>query len=181
MSDTNLMEPPPNTGLRDAIHVAVVSLVSHGPLSRGDKVTWHHKGVSVRLCKYDEKEIGVVNPFLDRTGGVVWVMLYPNTVTGMKHHWSHPDFDQIEIDLELAERTIERMAETLGMSSYDDCSARDRLIQDANEYCRHQSGVWSSDYYMADPQDWENFWKAYSVVTGNPRPTENRVPFRCAC
>jgi hypothetical protein len=181
MSDTNLMEAPPHTGLRDAIHVAVISVTAWGSLNRGDRVKWHRKGVSVRVCHSDEDAIGIVNPFLNRAEGTVWIMLYPNTVTGMKHHWSHPDFDQIEIDLELAERTIERMAETLGMSSYDDCSARDRLIQDANEYCRHQSGVWGSDYYMADPQDWENFWKAYSVVTGNPRPTENRVPFRCAC
>ncbi len=184
MSDTNLMAAPPQTGLRDAIHVAVVSVTAGGLLCRGDRVKWYRKGMSVVACSHSEEAVGIVNPFMDNhynPGKTVWIMLYPNTVTGMKHHWSHPDFDQTEDSLELAYATIDRMAETLGMSSYDDCSARDRLIEYANEYCRHQSGCWGSDYYQADPQDWENFWKAYSVVTGNPRPTENRVPFRCAC
>lgn len=184
MSDINLLEAPLQTGVRDAIHVAVVSLLSGADLWPGQPVTWHVTGKSVKLCTGSDVKIGIVNPFMKEAVGYnekVWIMLYPNSVTGMTHNWSHPEFDEVSIDRELAESIIENMAESLGMSSYEDSIAKDRLIEYANEYCRHQSGVWPGDDYVADPRDWENFWKAYSAITGNPRPTENRVPFRCAC
>ena len=114
-------------------------------------------------------------------GDLVWIMLYPNTITGMTHHWNHPDFDSIAeepgefgLTKQSAQVFVNSMAETL-------CVEPDYLIELATRYCRHQSGCWENDEYQASPEDWEIFWKAYSVLTGNPRPTENRVPFRCAC
>lgn len=120
MSHVNVLEEPETTGVRDAIHVAVVSLRSSADMNPGQAVTWHEKGISVKPCSITDVEIGIVNPFI--RGGVgrfenVWIMLFPNSVTGMTHNWSHPEFDEVSIDRELAESIIENTAESLGMSS----------------------------------------------------------------
>ena len=184
MSHVNVLEEPETTGIRDAIHVAVVSLIAADTLGPGQRVVWKDKNVSVIAhVGTSHHGIGIVNPFVFggyyHKGDKVWIMLYPNSVTGMTHHWSHPDFDSVEeekfgLTSQSARSFIKNMAETLRVES-------DYLIELATIYCQHQSGCWPHDDFQASPEDWEVFWKAYSVVTGNPRPTENRVPFRCAC
>lgn len=86
------------TANRDAIHIAVV------PLTAGEYL---HRGVEFKLSKvdptvalngeYDDYTVGIVDPFLKAThinkGERFWGYLRPNTVTGMRHHWEHPDFD----------------------------------------------------------------------------------------
>lgn len=187
MSEIDLTTKPDKFGIRDAIHVAVVSLKAAGSMYAGDPVIWHEKGKSVKVVDSRLAPIGIVSAFMKNgvnEGDLVWIMLYPNTVTGMTHHWSHPDFDSVknEMSLEQANLIIENMADELGTFIYgDDESRSETLIHHANRYCQHQSGCWSEDEYQASPESWENFWKAYSVVTGNPEPTKNRVPFRCAC
>ena len=189
MSEINLAGKPDKFGIRDAIHVAVVSLKAACSMYAGDPVIWHEKGKSVKVLDSCLAPIGIVSAFMkggSHEGDLVWIMLYPNTVTGMTHHWSHPDFPvqedmKIGMSKEEAESIIEEMADELGTFVYGDESRSENLIHHANKYCQHQSGWWSEDEYQASPESWENFWKAYSVVTGNPAPTENRVPFRCAC
>lgn len=79
---------------RDAIHIAVA------PVTAAEKLK---PGQHVGLIDEDSRElvgpcdcnIGIVDPFLRmdvECGQRFWLFLLPNTVTGMRHVWTHPAF-----------------------------------------------------------------------------------------
>src|SRR5688572_10378765 len=81
---------------RDAIHIAVAPVTAaerllpgqHVGLVRGDT---EHVGAleSPASC------VGIVDPFLKQAveqGQRFWLFLYPNTVTSLRHYWTHPAF-----------------------------------------------------------------------------------------
>lgn len=79
---------------RDAIHVAVVPVVADEELAPGAHVSLV-PGTTDRIASADES-IGIVDPFLPhpaRVGQTVWMLLYPGTITSLRHDWTHPDFD----------------------------------------------------------------------------------------
>ena len=66
------------TAGRDAVHVAVIPMLAVATLQPGQ-----------RLAN------GIVDPFLAepvRPGQWYYLCLYPGTVTGVRHAWSHPAF-----------------------------------------------------------------------------------------
>lgn len=88
---------------RDCIHVAVVPLIANELIAPG----WHfgltESGEAARVmevsdCRPWEKPIvgiGIVDPFLRqivKKGERFYGILYPGTVTGMRHVFSHPAF-----------------------------------------------------------------------------------------
>jgi hypothetical protein len=90
---------------RDAIHIAVVQMVcGEDYMSAGDHV-FIMPGTTDTImskdkCYGDHGQIGVIDPFITefgmKKGDRVWVFLYPNTVTGLRHEWSHPAFAEAE-------------------------------------------------------------------------------------
>lgn len=84
---------PANEFRRDAIHVAVAPVVAGSPMMPGDHcrmVDWQTAYPCV-----SGKGVGVADPYLVGsidTGDRFWLLLYPNTVTGMRHAWTHPAF-----------------------------------------------------------------------------------------
>lgn len=88
---------------RDAIHFAIL------PCFVDEDVEYIYAGEEVGLTYgtsniirpkpsvYGCTPIGIVDPFLRnydiRPSDCVWVILFPNTITGMRHHWIHPDID----------------------------------------------------------------------------------------
>jgi hypothetical protein len=76
---------------RDAIHIAVAPLVAGVILEPGQHVGLFHDGTASPM----KPHIGVVDPFLKEpvpAGESFWVMLYPGTITGLRHVWTHPAF-----------------------------------------------------------------------------------------
>lgn len=79
---------------RDAVHVAVAAVTAAVRLVPGQ-----HVGL-VREADLDlvgpcDRNIGIVDPFLPgavEPGQRFWLMLYPGTVTGLRHVWTHPVF-----------------------------------------------------------------------------------------
>jgi hypothetical protein len=75
----NIGQPPGDDAKRDAIHVAVLPMVATNNLVPGQRL-----------------RNGIVDPF--RTDPVIlpgerfWLFLYPGTVTGLRHVWTHPAF-----------------------------------------------------------------------------------------
>lgn len=76
---------------RDAIHVAVAPATAGHTLGPG----WHVGFRPDGSVGDSDTPIGIVDPYLKTQitkGQRFWLFLYPNTVTGMRHHWQHPAF-----------------------------------------------------------------------------------------
>lgn len=82
-----------HTQKRDAIHLAVLPVVAKGkPLYPGDHVKlvngeayWTEVGQGT----------GIVDPFLTTVvapGQHFWMVVYPRTITSLRHVWDHPAF-----------------------------------------------------------------------------------------
>jgi hypothetical protein len=72
---------------RDAVHVAIVAVQATCELCPG----WHVD----HLGKLDGKSVGIVDPFLQqlvKPGDWFWLCLYPQSVTSLRHVWTHPVF-----------------------------------------------------------------------------------------
>lgn len=88
----NLGEVPKSDDLRDALHIAVISGVAGEKLRAGQNVkiqegVWMSCNISNRMA--------VVDPYIRRPlnkGDLFWACLMPNSVTDVKHVWTHPDF-----------------------------------------------------------------------------------------
>lgn len=104
----------PATSGRDAIHIAVIRMVATTRLFPGQ-----HVGVDG--SPNAEKTVGIVDPYLP--GPVYpdqpfWALLYPRTITGLRHVWTHPDFDDevspprpVEVEVPTKDDVLSKAAE----------------------------------------------------------------------
>lgn len=97
-------EPGPQAQ-RDAVHVAIVPAISDVGLGRGQEVGFVD-GKAVPVTN-GIKSVGIVDPFLPGGGGYsgdvavypgvrFWLMLWPGSITSLRHEWSHPAFPLAE-------------------------------------------------------------------------------------
>lgn len=81
---------------RDAIHVAVAPVTAGTSLRPGQHVGFAPAGQTEVVGPVEPGEsIGLVDPFLTDevpSGQRFWLFLYPNTVTSLRHVWTHPAF-----------------------------------------------------------------------------------------
>jgi hypothetical protein len=79
---------------RDAIHIAVAPVTATERLAPGQHVGLIEEG-NLELVGPCGRPIGVVDPFLAgpvEPGQRFWLFLYPGTITGLRHVWTHPAF-----------------------------------------------------------------------------------------
>jgi hypothetical protein len=79
---------------RDAVHVAVAPVTAAERLMPGQAVGMASED-SLELVSPCEQNIGIVDPFLKKAvepGQRFWLFLYPGTITGLRHVWTHPVF-----------------------------------------------------------------------------------------
>ena len=167
MSDTALGELITGTGERDAIHVALAPVTANERLKPGQHVGFVREH-NTELVGVSSNPIGIVDPFLERSverGQRFYLVLYQNTVTGMKHQWEHPAFPPPST--EDSRRWLEDLAAEIGFdyhSLLDGIS--DGSICTGSE---NHSGI----------RDEDDIRRHYETVTGERAPRE--VHFRCAC
>ncbi len=167
MSDIKLGTLITGKGERDAIHVALAPVVAAERLKPGQ-----HIGLSspystefVGVCS---EPLGIVDPFLEHTvepGQRFYMVLYQNTVTGMKHQWEHPAF--AEPDASVSEQWLQDLADEVGITY-------DHLLEGIADGRIHTG---DQEFYGARESD--DIRKHYEKVTGRTAPAE--VYFSCAC
>lgn len=155
---------------RDAVHFAVAPITAAMELRPGQ-----HVG----LDGTDAAPIGIVDPFLRRSvevGERCWMILYPNTITGLRHEWTHPSFEGGE--RAASEAWLRAFAERLFSyyGTYEEDSSRfDLLISQA------EHGFFGTDIeYGADCQPTAEFWDHFERYTGR-KVARRHEYFRCAC
>jgi hypothetical protein len=75
---------------RDAVHVAIAPTTAPCELQPGQHVDRHGNPEAP-----DVEPVGIVDPYLRepvQKGQRFWLFLYPNTVTSLRHEWTHPAF-----------------------------------------------------------------------------------------
>lgn len=88
---------PDDAGGRDAVHVAVISAVANERLFAGQEVGFDRmpNATSEGSASTKGTHLGIVDPFLKvpvQPGQRFWLYLYPRTITGLNHQWTHPAF-----------------------------------------------------------------------------------------
>lgn len=84
----------PSDTARDAVHVALIPVTSDYRLHPGDRVGLAHGRIDL-VTRDATRKVGIVDPFLPepvKPGERFYLFLFPGTITGLRHVWTHPDF-----------------------------------------------------------------------------------------
>lgn len=89
---------------KDAIHVAIAPVTAGEKLIAGAHVSVVNGMAWSSGAFY---KVGIVDPFIKGSivpGKRIWILLYPGTVSSLRHEWDHPSFVAPKvIDSEYAE------------------------------------------------------------------------------
>lgn len=169
MSDIKLGSIITGPANRDAIHVALAPVVAAA--TERLQPAQHVGLIDSETATANGPHVGIVDPFL--TGPVMpgerfYLMLYQNTVTGMRHEWRHPAFDAFAISR--ARIRIGEIAAGEGM--------------DEEAFMAIASAGVAGEYYRlgSDIELPGDFWANYEIVTGKKvKPSDQVSAFRCSC
>lgn len=182
---------PDDVGGRDAVHVAVLSVVTGAAMKPGTHVGFRPEkdpetGEHVVLPLVSNIDlVGIVDPFVngDLFGDIpegkrVWLYLYPRTITGLSHRWTHPmipEEDEPNRKFKSQEWLI-NFSRDHNLGAYHDLLERvEEALTDGDEYVT----IYGSDAYGEIP---EEFWHHVEVVTGKKLPSGHRPEhFSCSC
>ncbi len=172
---------------RDAIHIAIAPVIAAESLKPGDRIGFV-KGSTETVLRTASAEdtIGIVDPFLPRpvTRGVrFYMLLLPNTITSLRHEWTHPAFPNAATsspaDRDASVKWITDFATEI-KQDYDS------IMHAARNYAETGDSTYdNSEAYKRGEswQKWPEFWKHYEVITGvkiNDDEWED-CPFTCSC
>ena len=154
--------PEPDDMDRDAVHIATIPITAQERLVPGQPV-----GIDGTV----RNPVGIVDPFLENLlepGDRFYLCLYPNTVTSLKHNWTHPAFEN---EIEESKKWLEEFARELSITY-------NTLIRLGTHGGYEHVG--SNDdavdiFYQAK----EEFNHHFKVVTG--KNANDDIGFSCAC
>lgn len=185
MSDLKLGVLIDASAQRDAIHIAVAPVVASQILAPGDHVGFLPGSTEgVAAAGTAATPIGIVDPFLKdyvQVGERFWMFLYPQTITSLRHDWTHPAFASAPVavvtdDKAASEKWLREFAEEVGVSY--------GVLMDAAE-----EWLTLGEYYTFRGRDTpkavyikrEEMWKHYEIVTGTKVDDHESTFFTCAC
>ena len=155
---------------RDAIHIAVAPVVATEEMTPGDSI-----GLVEDSLTHVERRvtgIGIVDPFLRGRvfkGDQFFMFLYPNTVTGMRHHWSHPAFVEIppaekRVELQKSVDWLRQFAEEIGLTYNEVIEAGATYVKDGTSFL--QDGSSTAQEAFNNDRTRVEFWRHFELVTG---------------
>lgn len=193
---------PDDAGGRDAVHVAVVSCVAQSKLHPGQHIgIGERDGKDYAADASATKQIGIVDPYIEKpvmVGQRFWLYLYPRSITGLSHRWTHPAFnDDANADASYAPPSVKLASEQWlrNFCKTADCPGYEsvmRLIKEGDYADGGEDGY--PDYYCgridaeymhfggsdAHGEIPTEFWTHVENVLGHPvkyKPTY----FSCSC
>ena len=163
------------TEKRDAIHLAVEQAIAAHQLRPGEDVGFVHGAVG-----HCDKPLGIVDPFLKtfvKKGERFWLVLYPRTITSLRHVWSHPDFPEDDglTQRRLESKTwIENYARTFPVRYEELLERAAEWVASGEYWC--EGGRFEGEYVN------DEFWVHYEIVTGRTVESSKRGNFfTCSC
>lgn len=172
---------------RDAIHIAIAPVVAGEKLRPGQRIGFTGKDNQVGI---DSKSIiGIVDPFLSKSinkGEYFYMLLMPNTITSLRHNWTHPDFAEEE-DLALMDKTYMVLRGAPESKKWISEFA-DRIGSDYHEIMEGAASYLSHGEYLVRGGTFEGmgipdeFWEHYEKVTNSAIDEDRRGTFlSCSC
>jgi hypothetical protein len=165
---------------RDAVHVAISPVRAKELMGPANRVgISHYDGSDYWVSLYSDPKVGIIDPFLGKMvphGERVWICLFPETVTAIKHHWSHPAFDAVATQTNTEKDAIKEIAKTCGVTL-------EELVEIGLEYS--QSGEYDMDnrelYKDVSQDQWKTFWDYMVKEHSAEKPQYEDAPFTCSC
>lgn len=175
---------------RDAVHIAIAPVIAAQRLWHFDVIGFL-PGSTDQVVKATDAipALGIVDPFLPagiviKPGERFFMFLYPQTITGLRHVWTHPAFPAegaiapppaTEDPVEASRRWIAQLAAKIDQTP-------NRLMDAAAKYANEDDYTYDNteaykDHWEAFPE----FWKHWAVVTGKEIPKDASCPFTCSC
>lgn len=169
-------------GEPDAIHVATMPVTAAETLKPGQHIGFKDEYRVTAAPAAPYKLLGIVDPFLTADiveGQRFFMLLYPNTITGLRHVWTHPDIAASGLGVgSSSEKWLRDFADEVGADYHE-------MMQVAASHC-DEGKKWGGDY-LCEGGKWEGqgtpeeFWTHYAAVTGKV-PTDGPTGiFSCSC
>lgn len=175
------------TAGRDAIHLAVEPVVAGEKLYAGQHIGVVD-GVATTKAK---KKLGIVDPFVREfipKGERFWLVIYPRTITSLRHVWSHPELPESKSEKDLADEIkeiidteVNKSKEWINQYSNQFALSYDSLMDGATDFIETGNNIYGGDNLEGESISSE-FWDHYEIVTNKKIPNKKRGTFfSCAC
>lgn len=175
---------------RDAIHIAVISVLADQRLAPGEHVAVEKIGDDYRAARSftgSGMAVGVIDPFLTAPvfqGDRCWLFLYPGSITTLRHQWTHRAFaPEVVVASEAdqraaAQRYLEAFAGRFNMM-YSEMI--DNAVTGSGLTARNGTDVHS--WGEAADDGGAEFWRSLEIVTGKRFDADHREEtyFGCSC
>jgi hypothetical protein len=167
---------------RDAIHFAVAPVTAGETVYPGQHVAVEN---GERIVANGKAATGIVDPFLKGPvyeGQRCWLFLYPNTITALRHNWTHPAFPATPTStMSESENWLREYAEKWGFGYEHLLDAAKAFVRSDGDY--DQGLRYDTDL---DSEMWStraDFWRHFQAVTGQavPEDMKDRIIFWCSC
>ena len=177
MSDSKLGEliGHGNPG-KDAIHIAIAPVIAAEKLKPGQHVGFVKRNTTD--VGVSDNPIGIIDPFLKgdlEPGDKCWMCLYPQTITGLRHDWTHPAYAFEDINVS-SRKWIEEFADKELNHTYS------RLMEAARRWVDYEDYTYDNSEVYKDVPDhkWNEFWDHYESVTKSKVKNKDSF-FTCSC
>lgn len=171
---------PDDVGGRDAVHVAVISATAATKLAPGQDVGF----IEREKAGVVSHPLGIVDPFLKtmvQPDQRFWLYLYPRTITGLSHKWSHPAFPDDDAGGNVYSPPSQKMASEKWLRDFcasADCPGYEQVIaaaeRESDSKYLHFNGM---DAHGEIPAE---FWDHVEIVLGRKIAVRPDY-FSCAC
>lgn len=169
---------------RDCIHIAILPVIAAENLHRGEEIGLIYgtkDQVKSKQRAYDLNPIGIADPYFEEytieKGQRFWCFLFPGTVTGLRHHWTHPEVDQQSVEfLSESEKWLREFADRWNFD-YDDMISESHY----EEGYITARGIDLHNRNQLASGDEDKFWDHIEVLTGFRATTNHKENFSWSC